>query len=75
MVRLVANYPESRPILSRFIGNEDDETRFKENEQVEQEQEDDSWRSIDLYKGNVLSGYINYYCISLGFNWHLDYIL
>lgn len=24
MVRLVANYPESSPILSRFIGREDD---------------------------------------------------
>ena len=40
MVRLVANYPESRPILSRFIGNEDNESRFRENEQPENLQED-----------------------------------
>jgi hypothetical protein len=33
MVRLVANYPESRPILSRFIGNEGEQEKFRENEQ------------------------------------------
>jgi hypothetical protein len=40
MVRLVANYPESRPILSRFIGNDGDEEKFREHEQVENDAEE-----------------------------------